>query len=228
MTKIMHLFKQIGGVALRILTACILLLLGSLLHFWMIMPKTGVLSKEEWLRLSLSQSHPIANLLEAPFGTYLFWAVLTGVVLCFLFNGRYLSFSRVKQVALISHNHWRKLLFMTIAVIDILLVQVCFIRLDKLNTFIANHIISAEDIFYTLSGTGALREISGEAGDILFLICDTFITHLSLYQSKIIDLAVVYFTYELLRILFDTRILLTENQNLLPESTPYANPSQTA
>lgn len=212
MKKATYFLSSIFGIILRISAACILLLFGSLLHFWLVMPKTAVTSTEEWYRL-LNQNHFAASLIEAPFGTYLFWSILTGIAVCLLFNGRDLSLSRIRQVSLISKQYWRRTLFMTVAIIDIVVLQICFIRPSSLSNAIANHLISAEDIFYVFSGTGALRNITGEAGDLLFAVSDTFVAHLSLYQSKIIDLLIVYLTYVSIRVLFDTKLPLSNSLN---------------
>lgn len=212
MKKTKLFLSSIWGIILRVSAACALLLLGSLLHFWLVMPKTSVASTEEFYLL-LNQNNIAANLIEAPFGTYLFWSVLTGIIVCLVFNGRDLALSRIKQVPLISKQYWRKMLFMTVAIIDVIIVQICFIRPDVLSTTIANHLISAEDIFYVFSGTGVLRGLSGEAGDLLFAISDTFVAHLSLYQAKIIDLLIVYLTYILIRVFFDTKLPLFDCKN---------------
>lgn len=212
MKKATYFLSSIFGIILRVSAACALLLFGSLLHFWLVMPKTTVTSTEEFYLL-LNQNNIAANLIEAPFGTFLFWSVLTGMIVCLIFNGRNLSLSRIRQVPLISKQYWRKMLFMTVAIIDVVVLQICFIRPSSLSNAIANHLISAEDIFYAFSGTGALRNITGEAGNLLFAISDTFVAHLSLYQAKIIDLLIVYLTYVLIRVLFDTKLPLDNCSN---------------
>lgn len=189
--------KSLFSFLFKILIGCLLFEFRQLLHFWLTMPQTAMTAEE--LYREFSKHHP-ADILYGPFQTDFFWALLVSLIVFAIFHGKDFSLKRAKQVAHISKEYWLKLIYQIIAVAVVLLVML-LIGPGR----IAEAVVP-EDIYFRLSGAGALRNLSGEAGDILQAIISRFYAHAMFTESELFGLAQVYIIYKLMRVLFDKKI----------------------
>ncbi len=129
------------------------------------------------------------------------WSVPAGGILCYLFNGRY--FKRFSKDVSIQKDFKKKQAAFTAMTLAGLAVAGCLLEISRVYSNLSNII---DDFYFMFTGT---KQLMAAASMEVWKHIDTVATYFQTAVipdfQKILNLLVMYLSYQLMRFLFDSR-----------------------
>lgn len=170
---------------------------GKMIEFWIFMAHQteSDLYEQQWSWITMPES----RFFQIPGGTGLLFAALIAVLLCMLAHGKDFRAGQLKKIKETLQINWRKILFQAILIVGVVL-GVAYTRfLDRIASA-----ISMKDIYFYLSGTGALA-----GTQIIENIAERFSTLVAFHEPDLWTIPFSFLVFELLRVCFDSKMTLT-------------------
>lgn len=170
---------------------------GKMIEFWIFMAHQteSDLYEQQWSWITMPES----RFFQIPGRTGLLFAALIAVLLCMLAHGKDFRAGQLKKIKETLQINWRKILFQAILIVGVVL-GVAYTRfLDRIASA-----ISMKDIYFYLSGTGALA-----GTQIIENIAERFSTLVAFHEPDLWTIPFSFLVFELLRVCFDSKMTLT-------------------
>ena len=170
---------------------------GKMIEFWIFMAHQteSDLYEQQWSWITMPES----RFFQIPGGTGLLFAALIAVLLCMLAHGKDFRAGQLKKIKETLQINWRKILFQAILIVGVVL-GVAYTRfLDRIASA-----ISMKDIYFYLSGTGALA-----GTQVLENIAERFSVLVTFHEPDLWTIPFSFLVFELLRVCFDSKMTLT-------------------
>lgn len=170
---------------------------GKMIEFWIFMAHQteSDLYEQQWSWITMPES----RFFQIPGRTGLLFAALIAVLLCMLAHGKDFRAGQLKKIKETLQINWRKILFQAILIVGVVL-GVAYTRfLDRIASA-----ISMKDIYFYISGTGALAGIQ-----IIENIAERFSTLVAFHEPDLWTIPFSFLVFELLRVCFDSKMTLT-------------------
>ena len=142
---------------------------------------------------------PESRFFQIPGNTGLLFAALTAVVLCMLAHGKDFRVGQLKKIQETLQRNWRKILLQAILILGVILGMSYTRFLDRIAS-----VISMKDIYFYLSGTGALA-----GPQVLENIAERFSVLVAFHEPDLWTIPISFLVFELLRVCFDSKMTLT-------------------
>lgn len=170
---------------------------GKMIEFWIFMAHQteSDLYEQQWSWITMPES----RFFQIPGRTGLLFATLIAVLLCMLAHGKDFRAGQLKKIKETLQINWRKILFQAILIVGVVL-GVAYTRfLDRIASA-----ISMKDIYFYLSGTGALA-----GTQVLENIAERFSVLVTFHEPDLWTIPFSFLVFELLRVCFDSKMTLT-------------------
>lgn len=170
---------------------------GKMIEFWIFMAHQteSDLYEQQWSWITMLES----RFFQIPGGTGLLFAALIAVLLCMLAHGKDFRVGQLKKIKETLQINWRKILFQAILIVGVVLGMSYTRFLDRIAS-----VISMKDIYFYLSGTGALA-----GTQVLENIAERFSVLVTFHEPDLWTIPFSFLVFELLRVCFDSKMTLT-------------------
>ena len=130
-----------------------------------------------------------------------FWSAFVGIVLCYVFNGRFFAMKTTGMA--MTGSYKKKLLIQSGIVVPCLIAAGLLLSIGKVYSRLSTVF---EDLYYTISNTGSLMATAEIASVIqITRVARYFQNAVMPDAQKMMNLMVVYLFYQGMRLLFDMR-----------------------
>lgn len=170
---------------------------GKMIEFWIFMAHQteSDLYEQQWSWITMPES----RFFQIPGRTGLLFTALTAVVLCMLAHGKDFRVGQLKKIQETLQRNWRKILLQAILILGVILGMSYTRFLDRIAS-----VISMKDIYFYLSGTGALA-----GTQVLENIAERFSVLVAFHEPDLWTIPISFLVFELLRVCFDSKMTLT-------------------
>lgn len=170
---------------------------GKVIEFWIFMAHQteSDLYEQQWSWITMPES----RFFQIPGKTGLLFAALIAALLCMLAHGKDFRVGQLKKIKETLQGNWRRILLQAILIVGGALGMAYTRFLDRIAS-----VISMKDIYFYLSGTGALA-----GTQIIENIAERFSTIVTFHETDLWTIPISFLVFELLRVCFDSKMELT-------------------
>lgn len=170
---------------------------GKMIEFWIFMAHQteSDLYEQQWSWITMPES----RFFQIPGGTGLLFAALIAVLLCMLAHGKDFRAGQLKKIKETLQINWRGIVLQAILIVGVVLGMSYTRFLDRIAS-----VISMKDIYFYLSGTGALA-----GTQVLENIAERFSVLVTFHEPDLWTIPFSFLVFELLRVCFDSKMTLT-------------------
>ena len=171
--------------------------IGKMIEFWIFMAHQteSDLYEQQWSWITMPES----RFFQIPGRTGLLFVALIAVLLCMLAHGKDFRVGQLKEIKETLQRNWRKILLQAILILGVILGMSYTRFLDRIAS-----VISMKDIYFYLSGTGALA-----GTQVLENIAERFSVLVAFHEPDLWTIPISFLVFELLRVCFDSKMTLT-------------------